>query len=208
LAKGNGRWLEVDIEFLEYNSELDMGDTKLAQMCEYCASLPNSRDMIFIFDRDNPSLVRKMSGDPESFMSWGNRVYSLCLPIPGHREGYTNVSIELLYQDADLRVSDPQTGKRLWFSNEIEITQRPYSGNKTYRVLPQPIPEEELSKKVFDQPADQIKDSSGQSVGLSKAAFVEVIVSDISLSQNFDRSAFDSLFEILNSIQGAGNPCL
>ena len=207
LAKANGRWLEVDIEFLEYNRELDMGDTKLAQMCEYCAGLPNSRDLIFIFDRDNSALVRKMSGEPESFMSWGNRVYSLCLPIPKHREGYANVSIELLYQDDDLRVSYPQTGKRLWFTNEIEITLRPNSGNKTYRALPQPIPEEELSKKVFDQPADQIMDSSGQSVGLSKTAFVEVIVSDISLSQNFDRSAFDSLFEILNSIQATGHSC-
>jgi hypothetical protein len=208
LAKKNGRWTELDVEFLEYESELEMGDTKLAQMCEYCAGLPNSRDMIFIFDRDNASLVRKMSGDPEAFRSWGNRVYSLCLPIPRHREGYSNVSIELLYKDVDLRVSDPQTGKRLWFSNEVEITQRPYSGNKTYKVLEQPVQEEELDKKVFDQPADQLKDSSGQSVGLSKSAFVEVIISDISLSENFDRSAFDSLFEILCRIQASGNSCL
>jgi AAA domain, putative AbiEii toxin, Type IV TA system len=35
LAKRQGRYLGLDIEFLEFDSSVEMGDVKLAQMCEY-----------------------------------------------------------------------------------------------------------------------------------------------------------------------------
>lgn len=191
---------DIDVEFLEFNSEVNMGDTKLSQMCEYVATIPQRRKTIFVFDRDNPQITNKVSGYPNNFKEWGNQVFSLCLPIPSHRTSYKNLSIELYYKDDDLRTIDPSSGKRLWFTNEIEIITRPSSGQKTYRALESPILEEEFDKKVFDQPADQIVNVHGQPVGLSKSAFTEVVVGNPEISKKIDREAFELLFGVIREI--------
>ncbi|TRO34625.1 ATP-binding protein [Pseudomonas sp. ALS1131] len=199
-----GKYIELDIEFLEFEDQIDMGDTKLSQMCEYMASLPQNKKIIFIFDRDNPNITKKMSGEPNNHRNWGNQVYSLCLPVPTHRHKYKNLSIELYYTDEDLRTVDPRSGKRLWFTNEIEIVTQPSNGNKIYRTLSTPITADELEKKCFDQPASEIVDAQGHRVGLSKAAFTEVIVCNPDVAGSFNLSAFDQLFELINDIQHAG----
>ncbi|WP_047933772.1 AAA family ATPase [Pseudomonas putida] len=200
VLQAKGKHTEFDVEFLEFEDETDMGDSKLSQMCEYMATLPQSKKIIFIFDRDNPTITKKMSGDPDNHKSWGNHVYSLCLPVPTHRNGYKNLSIELYYTDNDLRTADPISGKRLWFTNEIEIVTRPSSGQKIYRALPSPITADELDKKCFDQPADKIVDHEGNPVGLSKAAFTEVIACNPDVAGGFDLSAFDQLFNAIKGI--------
>lgn len=191
---------ELALDFLEFENDIEMGDTKLSQMCEYMATLPQDKKIIFIFDKDNPSITKKMSGAPSEFKEWGNNVFSVCLPTPPHRANYKNLSIELYYTDEDLRSVDPATGKRLWFDNEIEITTRPSSGTKIFRALQTPITEDEFSKKCFDQPAHCIVDIDGRHVGLSKAAFTETIACNKEVSKDFDLSAFDLLFEVLKKI--------
>lgn len=198
--KAAGEYADLDIEIFEFTSDVNMGDTKLSQMCEYMATLPQRRTMIFIFDRDNPSVTKKMAGEPNEFRGWGNKVFSLCLPIPPHRAGYKNLSIELYYTDEALRTVDPASGKRLWFTNEIEIITNPTTGQNTFRALAAPNETDEYEKKVFDQPADQIIDSSGKKVGLSKAAFTEVIVGNASVSNDFDRTAFKLVFDVIRKI--------
>lgn len=196
----DGRHTSLDIDFFEYDSEVNMGDIRLSQMSEYMATLPQKRKMIFVFDRDNQDIIKKMSGIPQDFKSWGNNVYSVCLPTPEHRDGYKNLSIELYYKDETLRTGDPENGRRLWFSNEIEVITRPTKGEKIYRAQATPDLSEEYEKKVFDQPADKIVDSEGKAVGLSKSAFAEMITSTSKISTDIDVSGFSGFFEILEKI--------
>ena len=196
----NNQHTSLDVDFFEYESEVNMGDIRLSQMTEHMATLPQKRKMIFVFDRDNPEIIKTMSGIPQDFKIWGNNVYSVCLPIPEHRANYKNLSIELYYTEEKLRTFDSATGKRLWFSNEIEIITRPTTGKKIYRAQAIADPDEELNKKVFDQPADKIVDIDGRAVGLTKSAFAEVMISS---SQNFtaiDMRGFSSFFSILEKI--------
>jgi hypothetical protein len=195
-----GDYDDLDIEFFEFDNEVKMGDTKLSQMCEYLATLPQQRTIVFVFDRDNPQIIKTMSGEPSPYKNWGNRVYSLCLPVPPHRSNYKNLTVELYYTDDALRTTDPASGKRLWFTNEIEIITRPTTGEKTYRALDQSHEHEELEKKVFDQPADQIVNAAGEYVGLSKAAFTDVIVGNAEISREFDRTAFRLLFDVIREV--------
>ncbi|AEX99843.1 hypothetical protein GU3_00435 [Oceanimonas sp. GK1] len=195
-----GEFKDLHIEFLEFDSNVDMGDIKLSQMCEYMADLPQQRKLIFIFDRDNPKIIKKMTQDEKCYKFWGNKVYSVCLPTPPHRVGYSNLSIELYYKDVDLRTEEPESRKRLWFTNEIEIITLPTNGEKTYRTLKEPNQNHECDKKVFDQPADKITNSNGQYVGLSKSAFVEKIVKREEISESFERSAFRLLFHVIAEI--------
>lgn len=200
LFKSLGEYTLVDVDFFEFESDVNMGDVKLGQMCEYIATLPQRRKMIFIFDRDNPQITKQMSGAPEEYKNWGNQVLSLCLPIPSHRIGYKNLSIELYYTNEDLRTTDPVSGKRLWFTNEIEIITRPTNGQKVYKSLSNPNENEELDKKVFDQPADQIINDAGQYVGLSKSAFTETIAIDPTISKDFDRTAFKLVLDVVQQL--------
>lgn len=195
-----GQCTSLDVDFFEYESEVNMGDIRLSQMCDHMATLPQKRKMIFVFDRDNPAITKSMSGNPQEFKDWGNNVYSVCLPIPEHRIGYKNLSIELYYTDETLRATDTATGKRLWLSNEIEIITKPTTGQKIYRAQATPSADDELEKKVFDQPADQIIDSNGRAVGLSKSAFAEIITKTTQESNSIDMSAFANLFEVLEKI--------
>lgn len=182
-----GQCTPVDVDFFEYESQVNMGDTRLSQMCEHMATLPQKRKMVFVFDRDNPTITKSMSGIPHDFKNWGNNVFSVCLPIPAHRVDYKNLSIELYYTDETLRTVDPATGKRLWFSNEIEIITRPTTGQKVYRAQATPSADDEFEKKVFDQPADQIVDSDGRAVGISKSAFTEIIINTPQESNSIDQ---------------------
>lgn len=198
--KGEGRFQDLDLDFFEFDSSVEMGDTKLSQMCEYMATIPQQRKTIFVFDRDNQQILNKMSGGENSFRSIGNNVFSFCLPVPKHRQEYKNISIEFYYTDDAIRTLDPVTGKRLWFSNEIEIVTHPTSGEREVRALLTPRSQEERDKKVFDQPADKIMDDKGKPVGLSKAAFVEVIIGNPDISGSIDRKAFADAFTVLYNI--------
>jgi len=127
----------------------------------------------------------------------GRITYSICLPVPENRKNYANLSIELYYSDDDLKTLDPHTGKRLWFSNEIEIIMRPGTGEKIYRALDKSIIEEEFMKKVFDQPADQIINSKNVNVGLSKAAFTKMVTENDEVADKIDLSSFRLFFDAL-----------
>lgn len=169
------------------------------------SSLPTNRKTIFIFDRDNHKIVEKMSGGEAGYRVLGNNVYSFCIPVPDHRDGYEKISIEHYYTDNDIRVRDPETGRRLWFSNEI-VGERNLTTNKhVYRVLPEPRAEDELRKVVFDQPASEIIDQNGDVVGLSKAAFMTTIIENPEISAGFDRSAFRQIFAVIDEITRHAN---
>lgn len=200
--QGKGDYTDLNVEFFEFDSSVEMGEVKLRQICEHMAILPHRRKMIFIFDRDNQQIIKDFSGDLAEFKDWGNNTLSLCLPVPPHRAEYKNLSIELYYQEETLRASEPESGKRLWFDNEIEIVSYPGSDLKLYKALSVPHANREFSKKPFDSHVSEIINDDGKRVGLSKSAFVQSIIKNPVLSNVVDFSAFRLLFDVLERISG------
>jgi hypothetical protein len=198
--KAQGEYQDLDVDFLEFADPETMGDQKLLQICENAPLLKPKRKFICVFDRDNTKIITRMSDASSQFRKVGHNVYSFCIPVPDHRSGYSNITIESYYLDADLRTTDPATGKRLWFSNEIEMITHPTSSQKEYRTLAAAREQEEYDKFVFDQPVNKIVNAAGQSVGLSKAAFVTTILDNPNLSAGFERGAFCNIFNIVRSI--------
>lgn len=196
--KARGEYQDLEVDFVEFTEP--MGDDRLAKRCESEPLFEPKRKVIFVFDRDNPKIITQMSGASSPFRKVAHNVYSFCIPVPGHRSGYRNITIESYYLDADLRTTDPATGKRLWFSNEIEKITRPTSGQFEYRTLATAREQEAYDAFAFDQPADKIVNAAGQQVGLSKAAFVTTIIDNPNLSASFERGAFRSIFDIVRSI--------
>jgi len=113
----SGKYASLVIQFDEY--DYDMGDTKLFQKCETLSSIPlaGNTKYVFIFDRDNPSIIGKVN-DGINFKKWSDRVFSFSIPIPKHRKKTPDISIEFNYSDDEIKREDKE-GRRLFISYEF-----------------------------------------------------------------------------------------
>lgn len=190
---------ELPIDILEY--EHDMGDTTLFTMCEQYSKVPRPNKIIFMFDRDNPKYIQKVNNG-NSFRYWGNNVYSFCIPVPSNRANYNNISIEFYYNDEDLKTSFE--GKRLHFSNEIEIVvkKNPTTGETvTYsNVLDEPRNDEEYSKKIYDQDVNRVMNDQRQLVALSKSVFAQNIYTGVDGFRHLDIKEFRLIVAVIKAI--------
>jgi hypothetical protein len=180
-------------------SDKDRGDKELLAICRHLALEPRDRPVICVFDRDNESVVKelaKLGPVDGGYQDWGNGVYSLLLPVPEHRKQYKNISIELYYSEEVLgrRTAD---GKKLCFDNELRTEILP--GNRAKAVLIAPDPETELAKKAVAS-IDRIEDAAGNKVGLSKAAFAELIRNRAEPFQEVDFGSFRLLADAIERI--------
>ena len=102
---GQGLYRDIDIEFLE--NENPRGDEALLTMCANYSETKHGRLVIFVFDRDNPGIVKKVSGD---------ETYKSC-QTPSSRSQY-------LYQitDAILLMSVSNYFMVIWISRVRIIT--------------------------------------------------------------------------------------
>lgn len=189
----------LDIAFEEY--EADMGDETLLSCCQSLAKISNLRPVIFLFDRDNESIIKKvMNGSAPK--AWGNNVYSMCIPVPLHRSSYNNISIEFYYTDEELKtLSDQST--RLYFTNEISIEMhKSATTNKiqtTCTALAKPNEDEEADKRIYDTDCSNILNSSGVKCAHSKSYFADAVYNEKKEFKNFSADSFLPLFELIES---------
>ncbi|MDO4895363.1 AAA family ATPase [Moraxella sp.] len=104
----------LDIEFLEYEEDIKMGDATLKTMAENLKSLPNQRKIICIFDRDNNDILK--SYGQNTFNNLGNNVFTMC--IPKISDELDRISIEFYYIENDLSRKDSH-GRKLFLGTEF-----------------------------------------------------------------------------------------
>lgn len=181
---------ELDIEFLEYEDELDMGDSALRTMIEGLKPIPQNRKIIFIFDRDNQHIVKELG--VHEFNNHGNNVYSFC--IPRVSEILDEISIEYYY-DEIARTTLDKNGRRLFDGREF----LPKSGNSlcgNYQL-------KEKNKAgrivIVDKGVFRIADLGWEnSIALSKNEFSMNILNK---EEGFDLLNFENFKLILDIIQ-------
>lgn len=185
-------------ELHEFND--DRGDDDALKMCRHFATIPDARKRIFMFDRDNTSIIKALDAKTEpgeDFQRWGNNVYSFMIPVPDHRKEFATVSIEFYYTDDEIRTQDAD-GKRLHFSNELKKEIVP--GSPVRRVVIEPVTDLELTKKIDADDASRIFDASDKPVGLSKTAFAENILNGVAGFDNFGVEPFRRIFDMIERI--------
>ncbi|SDL30891.1 Predicted ATP-binding protein involved in virulence [Salinimicrobium catena] len=175
-----------DFEVEYFNAE---SDSKLLAMLEQLSKLPRTRKIIGIFDRDVPKTVSKIEKNGNTTLEYGNNVYAFCLPIPEHREGYTNVSIEFYYPDKDLK--KPHNGKCLYFSNELNFN----SNRKP--ISPINEPEDDFDKKIW---CENIGDLEWIH---SKSRFADLVEDNPEFVSNFNFDSFKLVHEKIEEINAA-----
>lgn len=201
-----GKFIDLDFDFLEYEDDIEMGDSHLKALCEQTAKLNNNRKVICIFDRDDAKIIQSMDGSNcSSYKEWGNSVYSFCIPKPSHRDDYRNISIEFYYTDDDIKTIDTNTNKRLFFTNEIEeimIKSKTIKNKVTSKinVLEIPKKDEENDKKIYCEDVALIQNGNGVSIAHSKNVFAEKILNKEDNFDKFGVDEFEKVFIIINEI--------
>jgi hypothetical protein len=188
--------IQYGIGFLEH--EILAGADVLYKMCEHHALMPQPTPLIFLFDRDKPEIVKKLTTrdlDEKGYQDWGNNVFSMCLPIPPGRSDETHaISIEFFYTD-DALTRHNEHGRRLFLSDEFH--------GRTGRHLTKALHTTALNRirgpriAVLDSDVFNQEDVS---VALSKDAFAEAISTDQEGFRDVDFSSFTPVFDTIGGI--------
>jgi Cdc6-like AAA superfamily ATPase len=185
-----------DIFFADINA--DMGDDRLLKQCQAMVLGTNSTPQVFVFDRDNPEIIREVSGPDQPFRAWGNNVFSFAIPAPEHRGSLDSLSLEFYYSDDELK-TESSSGRRLYLSSEFD----PISGR--HRTIPQlsvgnrnKLPPARSGRiKIVDS---EVFDTSGRNLALSKADFAEEVAKPGGSFSAFGHKSFQPILDIISQI--------
>ena len=183
---------DIDVDFAEL-PEGRWNDAELKTFLNNISKIHQGRKIIGMFDRDVQAIVNDMEANGRPFKAYGQNVYGFCIPIPKGREQYENISIEFFYSDDVIKKE--HNGRRLYFTNEIDVLQNKSANKTIYQKLDAPAMEREKQKKIFDE-AKMCETDYIQ----SKKTFAELLEADESFSEGVDYSAFNQIFDIISEI--------
>lgn len=190
--QNDGRFIELDLRF---QTHVGQGDQDLLKKCESFALVEQAVPCIFVFDRDNAAVVRRVS-DGDSFVDWGRGVFSFPIPIPDHRQG-DKACIELLYPDSILRTVD-SSGRRVYLVSEFNRENGSHSTEEGYYFRPSG------KNLILDRVIDM---RTKKNVALSKTSFAELVRRRQSPLEHVDFEGFRPLFEMFLRVRQALLTC-
>ena len=177
--------------FQEFNEKIQMGNDMLLKTCIFQSRITQNEPIIAIFDRDNNSILKHVTGENGVFKDWGNRVYSLVLPVPEHRKDTPEISIEHYYSDDEIKKEYIIGGipRRLFLGNEFdEYGRAPEIG----RMCTKYSCCGRGKINIIDETVYDSNSRSNVNYALSKSQFTEEKVSESTLSKEATE-AFDKL---------------
>jgi hypothetical protein len=189
-----GEFQQLEVDFLEYEDDLQMGDAELLKMCRVYCKTPRDRVTIFIFDRDNPSVLKDVQRGDADYKDWGNSVFSFALPVPSHRHNNPEISIEFYYKDCEITRAD-SLGRRLFLSNEFH----PQSGLHRSEPL-HCMALTKIRRSVVTIVDEQVFDRTGANVALPKDDFANHVLNRVGPFDSLDVSEFAHVFRLITSI--------
>ena len=190
-----GYFENFDIEFREYEDDIQMGDSELKTLCGQLSKIPQSRKIICIFDRDNDSIIKKVTEQEKDYKDWGNNVFSFAIPVPEHRKESDGICIELYYTDDEIKRAD-SNGRRLFLSNEFSVSSGRHKQNQN---LTHPYPKHISGPylKIIDNDVFNQKD---ENIALPKSQFASYVLDEVKGFDDFDVSQFRKIFDIIVEI--------
>jgi len=193
--KKQGLYKGIEVQFDEYEDEIEMGDTKLREFCKLASETPQTLT-ICIFDNDNKEIIKDITTPNKNYKTWRNNVFSFAIPVPLHRQDTPDICIELYYQDHEIARADKE-GRRLFLRTEFdengfhkEIGIITHETNKIKNATKGWIIEKALDAQ------------SRKSVALSKNAFAEYILTQSENFNDFDFTEFKKIFDVVVEIMG------
>lgn len=192
-----GDFSDLDLHF--ESGERQGGDSKCLKVLEGLseANTPQSVPLVFMFDRDNPSVLAKVEGEGGSFKKWAPMLFSFAIPLPSNRMTTPEISIEFYYSDKEIKTVS-ENNRRLYLSSEFNpLTTR----HRKEPALICPDPKiRSRSPVIVDA---QVYDQDEVNVAMSKDNFATCILEEKDDFGSFDFTEFGRIFEILRDIVSA-----
>ncbi|TCM92709.1 hypothetical protein EV294_10897 [Paenibacillus sp. BK033] len=204
--KAEGKFNQLDIDFFEYEDEVQMGNDVLKRICSYQSLFENEKLKIFIFDSDDKKINNEHRG--HDYIYHGNNVYSLVLPIPKHREATPLISIENYYQDSEIKTKDADH-RRLYLANEFDLATGKHSiFEDVYTLLVNDKTEINhiIDNKVYkindkiNNKKDIFNNNTKTNIALSKNRFANYILDGVRPFDTISVQSFELVFEIIVNI--------
>ncbi len=187
-----GHFTDLDIEFREFEDDVNMGSGELLSFCAQSCKIPHARKLICVFDRDEPRILKQACDGGKAHRDWGNNVFSFAIPSPDHRQDTLGISIEFYYKDSEIRRAD-RHGRRLFLSNEFHSKSGKHKEDKKLNcILHNKIRATKIS--IID---DSVFNESEENVALPKSDFADYILDQADNFNDFDFSAFEKIFDVI-----------
>ncbi len=189
--KNNGSYLDLDIQFLEYE-EMNMGDGELDRMVQTYCKTEQSKKHIFIFDRDNSTFLKKYA--KERFNNHGNNVYSFC--IPKISDELDRICIEFYYKEEDLTTED-ENGRKIFIGKDFLSNGNSLCGKYiTEKRKANKLDILDRDKKVYLREDIEWENN----IALSKNDFTNNIINEVENFDSFDIDYFKLIFDVTMDI--------
>ena len=197
-------YLNMNLDFLEYDSNTNMGNSNLVAMCQHFSKVRQARKVIFIADADDKKTNNELEGSNSlPYKNWGNNVFSFVLPVPEHRTETPEICIEHYYTDEEIKIPT-QIGekyRRLYMGNEFNqdgislnkdlvCRDRNSCGNGKINII-----DGSNGKPVYD-----INDPNQTNLALPKMKFADGILKRLPEFANIDFKNFHLIFDIIKQI--------
>ena len=191
--KNQGLYTNIDIEFLEYEENIKMGNSSLDSMVEAFKKTAQHKKIIFMFDRDNNEIYKKYAND--EFKNHLNNVYSFC--IPKIDDTLDKISIEFYYKEDDLKTLD-KNNRRLFLSSEFN---QKTAVSKCKNFVTGDKNKVTKSLMIIDDMVYSLDDEECKTnLALSKSSFAENILNDVSDFDSLDIEEFKKIFNVIENI--------
>jgi predicted ATPase len=191
-----GKFIEDNFEFLEYENNIEMGDKDLISLCEQMCKIQNDYKIICVFDRDVPDTLKKIEDKKLKFKKWGNNVFSFGIPVPQHRLNTPSISIEHYYTDSELKFYDGN-GRRLYLGNEFSRKSGLHMDQDKFCLKKDRCGQ--YSIKIIDCEVF-MNTNENQNIAMSKNDFAENILNGISPFDKVGYKSFEEIFDIIREI--------
>lgn len=190
LAAHNRRGDFADLTITFVDAQGNGGSQDLLQMCRSLAKVPQGDRHVFVFDRDEPAVLKVVDDPTRGYKVWGNNVYSLPLPIPPFRLATDAICVEHLLKDEQLTVSDSE-GRRLFLPNEFNHQSQRHRSLKLICTDRNAL----RRHQVIDH---DVYDESDRNVALQKVDFANLVAARL---EQFDFEGFRPLFAKLAELR-------
>ncbi len=185
---------DVVVEF--DGNDKEMGGPELKKLCDTVSKTKaNLQPLIFIFDRDDNSVLKDIESEEGKYKNWGNNVYSFAIPIPEHRKDTPEVCIEMYYTDDEIKRKD-DLGRRLFFNTEFDQK----SGRNKYEADLSCHEMKKIKNSKLSIIDNSVFDSKSVNLALSKYAFAENVMNRKSGFKDFDFTEFSKIFKVIEEI--------
>lgn len=178
-----GAFHDLQLDFQELDDH--RGDKALLQQCKAQSRTRQRNPHVFVFDRDNPEILKDVDG-PQGWRNWGNGVVSVPLVAPAWRDNDA-LCVELLYEDEVFDRRDDED-RRLFMRHEFDAKSGVHhTGQYT---TPNPQRTTVVCEAVYEV-------ATNKSVGLAKRAFAEAIANAAGSFAGVSFEGFRGTFDII-----------